>query len=154
MHSAGVKTCQSMHEHDFGSHRGGFVTLHCELKARHKESHRSDGVTWPKGQLKPIRTKRETLLETIVQGRKRFNGKPFSHWQTLADELAVELMIRAALQHTDDTSIIGYLARRRLLEIARTENRSVYDRMLKSRETCLRGFTLIMQSILPRKTPS
>jgi hypothetical protein len=91
-------------------------------------------------------------FETIIDKRKRFNGKPFSHWQREADELVVELILRAALQHTDPTSIIGHIARKRLLEIAQAENPILVKKVLAVRSACLAGFQRIMQNVLDRRS--
>lgn len=87
------------------------------------------------------------MFDEIIKKRKRFNGQPFQHWQDQADELVVELITRAALQHTSDDSIIGYIARKRLLEIAKAENPNLFERVLSIRNRCLLGFNRIMQEI-------
>lgn len=87
-------------------------------------------------------------FEDIERNRKRFNRKPFSHWQAEADELVVELILRAALQHTDPTSIIGFMARKRLLAIAQAENPTLVKKVLAVRAACRTGFQRIMQSVL------
>jgi hypothetical protein len=85
----------------------------------------------------------------IIRKRKRFNGKPFSHWQAQADELVVDSILRAALQYTEQEqpSIIAHLAGQRLLEIAQAESPTLFEKVLATRARCLEGFTRIMQSI-------
>jgi hypothetical protein len=89
---------------------------------------------------------RETF-EDIERNRKRFNGKPFAHWQAEADELVVELIARAALQHTDSRSLIGHIARKRLLAIARAESPTLFARVLAQRDRCITGFQRIMHEL-------
>lgn len=99
-----------------------------------------------KKKVKPSVT--EDTFEQIVQGRKSFNNKPIWHWEAEAEELVVELILRAAFQHTDNTSLIGYIARKRLLSIAVTENPTLFMKVLSSRDRCFRGFDNILKSII------
>ena len=89
-------------------------------------------------------------FDEIIRKRKNFNGKPLSYWQAQADELVVESILRAALQYTDQRhpSIIGYLAGKRLLEIARTESPTLFQKVMATRARCLEGFARIMQNIV------
>ena len=74
-------------------------------------------------------------FDEIIRKRKQFNGKPFSHWQDQADELVVESILRAALPHTEaeHPSIIGYLAGKRLMEIAQAESPTLLEKVLDQR---------------------
>jgi hypothetical protein len=84
---------------------------------------------------------------SIIEKRSMYNGQPFSYWQSQADELAVELIVRSA-ESTDSRSLIGHLARKRLLEIAQAENPTVYEKVLASRDACMRGFVKILGEVL------
>lgn len=86
-------------------------------------------------------------FEDTIKNRKRFNGKPFQHWQDLADELVIENLVRAAGQ-TDERSLVGYLAHKRLMELAEAENPTLFQRVLAQRDRCHAGFRNIMQEIL------
>ena len=57
------------------------------------------------------------------------------------------MIIRAALQQTDSYSVVGYIARKRLLEIARAENAELYEKVLRDRQACLTGFQTMLAAI-------
>lgn len=80
-----------------------------------------------------IIAKRKSLFDKIIDKRKSFNGKPFSHWEEGATELVVEMLLRASL-NVDEKSLIGYLASKRLGELARDENPELYERVLAKKE--------------------
>lgn len=63
-----------------------------------------------------------------VAKSREFNGKPLTHWKSKADELVMELLLRSALLGVDERSIIGRLAQEKLLEIARTEDLTLYKK--------------------------
>jgi len=86
-------------------------------------------------------------FEDIIAKRKRFNGKPFSHWSDMADELVIEAIIRAALNTDDNYSLVGFLVRKRLMEIAEKSNPTVLQRVLAQREQCIAGFNKIMVNL-------
>ena len=87
-------------------------------------------------------------FDEIIQKRKRFNGKPFSHWEAQADELVIEQLVRAA-NLGEHQSLIGYLASKRLMEIAREENPTLVEKVLGIRDQCVKGFHAIMRDLQP-----
>lgn len=79
---------------------------------------------------------------------KKFNGKPMSHWQKLADKLVIEHLISCL--HFDQRSIIVQLATKRLLELSVAENPRLTKQVLKERESRQVGFVRVMNEILGR----
>jgi len=93
-------------------------------------------------------TPEQRRFDEIIRGKKQFNGKPFSHWQAAANELVIESIIRAALHGTDERSLIGHIVRRRLMEIAHTENTTLAQKILHKRDRILGGFAVMLTRIL------
>ena len=85
-------------------------------------------------------------FKAIASKRARFNGKPFSHWEQMADELVIEQLVRAA-NLGEHQSLIGYLASKRLMELAQTENPTILERVLTTRDRCVQGFQQIMADL-------
>lgn len=79
---------------------------------------------------------------------KRFNGKPMSHWQKEADKLVIDLLYRASL--VDRRSIIGELAHKRLIEIAKAESgdSGLFEEAIESRDCCRRGMAAAINSMI------
>lgn len=88
-------------------------------------------------------------FEDVIKGRKKFNGKSFEHWESLAEEHVIEAVVRAALHNSDPRSLIGYIAAKRLMEIAEKRNPTILGTVLAQRDLCIRGFHRIMRSIQP-----
>ncbi len=59
-------------------------------------------------------------FDKVVRKRLNFNGKPFSHWDALANQLMADALVRAAMNQ-DTNSLLGYLVNQRLLQIAATQ---------------------------------
>ena len=79
--------------------------------------------------------------------KKRFNGKPMSHWQSKADELVAENLVRACLS-LDRNSIIGELAFNRLNEIARIVcGEQTIDSIYETREQCIKNIQRFVSEI-------
>jgi len=87
-------------------------------------------------------------FENISTNRKRFNGKPFSHWEDEAEELVIETLLRSS-HNFDQRSLIGHLASKRLMEIATKENPTLVERVLAQKDRCLQGFQTIMAGLSP-----
>lgn len=63
----------------------------------------------------------------------KFLGKPFLHWQNEARELVVDRLLRASMLET--SSIIGYLAHNRLIDLAKKESPELLKRAIEERAT-------------------
>lgn len=85
-------------------------------------------------------------FDEIIEKRKRFNGKPFSHWEEMANELVIEQLVRAA-NLGEHQSLVGHLASKRMMEIAAAENPGLLAKVLGYRDRCLQGFANIMTDI-------
>lgn len=88
----------------------------------------------------------EVKVERVEQVKGR--GTVFVTNDDAATKLVVESIVRAALG-VDDRSIIGCIAKRRLMEIANSENEDVVTLVLKERQQFLDGFNAIMRDVQP-----
>jgi len=68
-------------------------------------------------------------FDDIIAGRKRFNNKPYSHWEQKAQYAVVDWLVRAAL-NTDTRCLPGKLAHDRLMELAKAENPELVKEVL------------------------
>ncbi len=89
----------------------------------------------------------DKLIEGAASKNALFNKKPIRYWRAQADELVMELLVRAAYHQTDEHSIIGHLARKRLVEIAKAENKTLFKKILQERQRSMAGFKRIMREI-------
>lgn len=88
----------------------------------------------------------EEILEQFPFEHGKFCGRGKKHWQRKADELVVESLVRAA--ECDDRSLIGALAKARLLELARQESSEIYNDVLEHRDRCRENLGEILSDIL------
>lgn len=88
-------------------------------------------------------------FDEIIRNRRKFNGKPLAHWQEMADEIVIDALVRAAMQHlaSEHASLPGYIAGQRLMEIAKAENPTMLEKVLAIRAACIQGFQRIMADI-------
>lgn len=80
----------------------------------------------------------------------KFGGKPFRHWQQMAREHVVETLLRGALQHTDDMSLPGMLAKAKLLGLVSDLDSELRDKILDQRDRMMENFALIFNEALNR----
>ncbi len=78
---------------------------------------------------------------------KKFNGKPMSHWQEMADDLVMHHLVRA-IHNCDENSMPGRLAKQRLLEIAQSENPALLASTQEERDRCLANLPAIIASLI------
>jgi len=78
--------------------------------------------------------------------KKFFNGKPMSHWQWEADKLVIDCLVRASM--VDTRSLVGEMASKRLLELAKNENPHLYQTVLDERARCQAGLRSLMGEML------
>jgi hypothetical protein len=92
-----------------------------------------------------------TKKEWFEQGKRKERwspnlcGKPYSHWEGMAKELVIDQLVRASMI---GGSTPGDIASRRLLELAKTEDPAIFDKVLQERARCHAGFAAIMKDIL------
>lgn len=79
----------------------------------------------------------------IVKGLR----KPMEHWDKLASRHVVETIIRGAFHYTDERSVVGAMAQRRLLEIAEHEAPGDFVSTLVDRDRCIAGFSQLLDEI-------
>jgi hypothetical protein len=80
---------------------------------------------------------------------EKFNGKPMSYWRREADKLVMDTLVRAITSFgCDNSSIIHKLARKRLEQLAQTENAELYSEVLEERDRCLGNFNTLMNDMI------
>lgn len=94
----------------------------------------------------------KALLQEVATNRQNFNGKPFEHWERQAEELVMDGLVRAAMNTDAEHSLIGYLARQRLLDIANAVNPKLLSEVLEQRDRCLSGFASTVVEAVHGKT--
>lgn len=77
---------------------------------------------------------------------RRFNGKPMSHWEAEAKRFVVESLVRCAA-NTDERSIIGEIAAKRFMELARAESPELVEQVLKERSTFIESIAQLLGGI-------
>jgi len=80
--------------------------------------------------------------------KAKFNGKPFAHWQREAERLVVSQLLSASM--LEETSIIGLLARRRILDLAIAEHPELVTELLQERAAYQSGVASALSSMLGR----
>lgn len=91
------------------------------------------------------------MLQAVADSKQSFNDKPFEHWEQEAEKLVMDALVRAAMNTDAEQSLIGYLARQRLLDIAKAVNPRLLDQTLEQRDACMSGFGTVMISALKQK---
>ena len=61
----------------------------------------------------------------------------------------MELLVRSAGE-TDECSLVGHLVRHRLIQIAKSENETLYQKIIAQRDRCVQNFRNTMTNILGR----
>jgi hypothetical protein len=80
---------------------------------------------------------------------EKFNGKPMSYWRREADKLVMDTLVRAITSFgSDNPSVIHKLARKRLEQLAQTENSELYSEILAERDRCLNNFHVLMNKTI------
>lgn len=80
--------------------------------------------------------------------KKLFCGKPMSHWEAMAKEMVVDVLLRASLRY-DHRSIPGKIASDRLWELANAESPEIVQKLLDERSRCQEGMAQILAECLP-----
>jgi len=75
---------------------------------------------------------------------RKFNGKPMSYWQKVANRLVIECLIMAA--QIDVRSLPGSIASRRLLELASNEGPEVFKEVMEQRALFMRNLLLFRET--------
>ena len=81
----------------------------------------------------PYVCSKEDLWVNCECKKAEFNGKPFTHWQNEARELVLDSLLRASMLET--SSIIGYLAHKRIIDLAKKESPELLKRAVEERAT-------------------
>lgn len=81
-----------------------------------------------------------------MNNKKLFNGKPMAHWEAMADEWVMYLLVRGANNCGD--SLPGKLARKRMIKIATAENPELYRKIEEERARGVRNLSLALSGIL------
>jgi len=79
--------------------------------------------------------------------KAKFGGKPFAHWQDMAEELVADCLLRDVDRTEDEYSLPRYLASVRLWEIARREVPKELLAVLQQRDASLRGMQAALNDI-------
>jgi hypothetical protein len=80
----------------------------------------------------------------------KFNKKPFKHWQEMAREHVVETILRGALQHTDERSLPGALAKAQLLRLANDLDAELVYKILQQRDQMMGNLSTLLNNVLDR----
>lgn len=83
--------------------------------------------------------------------RRFYNGKPFEHWQRMADKLVIETLVRAA--NPDATSIVIMLACEKLTHLAKALDPVIYAEVCDERDRCMSGLAALMGEITSPGAP-
>jgi len=78
----------------------------------------------------------------------KFNGKPFSHWQSEADRFVVDTLLRAVYNSQEPYSILAELAVRRLREIVEQENPTLVEELEEERVRCMKNVATALNSMI------
>jgi len=79
----------------------------------------------------------------------KFNGKPFAHWQRMAQKDVVETLVRALsiAESSAPYSLPAVLVVQQLLHLLESFSVDVVDEVNYDRERCVAGFAAIMRDI-------
>jgi hypothetical protein len=91
---------------------------------------------------KDSRPRHDIPVSGWSRDKKFFNGKPLSHWQWEADKLVIDCLVRASM--VDTRSLVGEMASKRILELAKAENPHLYQTVLDERDRCRVGLAAVM----------
>lgn len=91
--------------------------------------------------------------------KAKFGGKPFSHWQDMAEELVADALLRDIDRMADGYALPRYLAHVRLLGIARSEVPEELLEVMAQRDRAIQGLQVFMDDFcqgkrLPHVDPS
>jgi len=77
--------------------------------------------------MKPTKKIIRAVKGFALDAKGKFNGKPMAHWDSLADVLVMEQLLRAAC--VDATSIVGAIAAERIIGICMAVNPVLTEKM-------------------------
>jgi len=73
---------------------------------------------------------------------------PMEHWELKAKELVIDCLVRASSMDTN--SIIGEIASKRLLELAKAEDKKVFNETLKAKNHSAENFAILFNNIFAK----
>jgi hypothetical protein len=79
------------------------------------------------------------------KSRKKILGKSMAHWERMAKKLVVEQLVHASF--VDTRSIPGKIASDRLIALARAEDPTLFDEVLKEREGLAYGVARVLAEV-------
>jgi hypothetical protein len=79
--------------------------------------------------------------------KAKFGGKPFAHWQDMAEELVADCLLRDIDRMDDEYSLPRYLAHVRLLDIARREVPQELLTVMEQRDRAIQGLQAFMDDV-------
>jgi len=86
--------------------------------------------------------------------KKKINGQPMSHWKKMAEELVIDVLVRASLDYgwgrEQSRSIVQELAAEKLMELAVVENPEIVKKLLEERDCCIAGCTAILKYFMKK----
>lgn len=104
----------------------------------------------PKHTKKCIYTISGENLWTLCDCRAKFNGKPFAHWQKLAQREVIDHILRAPCMFNegDTQSIIDKLTRDRLRYLINEESPELVQELIEERERCSGTMSAFMAAMV------
>ena len=82
----------------------------------------------------------------MVDSKGLFNGHPMSHWNKLADEYLMELLVSESSKMTT-SSIIGALVAERLENIAKAINPVLFKQAVDRRASYLENVAMVLGAV-------
>lgn len=83
-----------------------------------------------------------------LDSKGRFNGKPIEHWERMAAELVIDVLVRGAMNVDTKFSPVGRIAYRKLMQIAKEVSPELLQAALEERTRCQAGLALAMEAML------
>jgi hypothetical protein len=82
-----------------------------------------------------------------------YNGKPMSHWEQMAKEIVVDVLVRAwaGYERGSKHCLPHRLAAKRLKELALAESPDLVVKLLGERDACIRGLAAILNEMMDEK---